>query len=191
MDCQFVCERSCRGRTDEQGARTQGVEAIRRCRDQARLNEAGAESVDAKDSKRIIATGDLRVDFDHRARNGHTGHPCNPRVERLIESAARLCNADMGAIVRPQASHVQFLATYGFSQDFIDVASSTPIAPGRWTLSGRVMVEGRTVHIPDVLADNEYTFSAAQKIAGFRSGLGVPLVREGTPIGVINLAKHI
>ena len=108
-------------------------------------------------------------------------------LDTLIESAARLCNADMGAIVRPQASHVQFLATYGFSQDFIDVASSTSIAPGRWTLSGRVMAEGRTVHIPDVLADNEYTFSAAQKIAGFRSGLGVPLVREGTPIGVINL----
>jgi len=58
---------------------------------------------------------------------------------------------------------------------------------GRWTLSGRVMEEGRTVHIADVLADREYTFSAAQKIAGFRSGLGVPLVREGTPIGVINL----
>jgi adenylate cyclase len=79
------------------------------------------------------------------------------------------------------------MATFGFSQDFIDVASSTPITPGRWTLSGRVMEEGRTVHIHDVLADTEYTFTAAQQVAGFRSGLGVPLVREGTPIGVINL----
>ena len=108
-------------------------------------------------------------------------------LNALVETAARLCNADMGCIVRPQGSYVQFLATFGFSQDFIDVASSTPIAPGRWTLSGRVMEEGRTVHIHDVLADTEYTFTAAQQVAGFRSGLGVPLMREGTPIGVINL----
>ena len=108
-------------------------------------------------------------------------------LEALVETAARLCNADMGCIVRPQGSYVQFMATFGFSQDFIDVASSTPITPGRWTLSGRVMEEGRTVHIHDVLADTEYTFTAAQQVAGFRSGLGVPLMREGTPIGVINL----
>ena len=108
-------------------------------------------------------------------------------LEALVETAARLCSADMGCIVRPQGSYVQFMATFGFSQDFIDVASSTPIAPGRWTLSGRVMEEGRTVHIHDVLADTEYTFTAAQQVAGFRSGLGVPLMREGTPIGVINL----
>jgi class 3 adenylate cyclase len=49
------------------------------------------------------------------------------------------------------------------------------------------MEDGRTVHIPDVLADAEYTFTAAQQVAGFRSGLGVPLMREGTPIGAINL----
>ena len=108
-------------------------------------------------------------------------------LDALVETAARLCNADMGCIVRPQGSYVQFLATFGFSQDFTDVASSTPITPGRWTLSGRVMEEGRTVHIHDVLADTEYTFTAAQQVAGFRSGLGVPLMREGTPIGVINL----
>ena len=108
-------------------------------------------------------------------------------LKALVETAARLCNADMGCIVRPQGSYVQFMATFGFSQDFIDVASSTPIPPGRWTLSGRVMEEGRTVHIHDVLADTEYTFTAAQQVAGFRSGLGVPLMREGTPIGVINL----
>ena len=108
-------------------------------------------------------------------------------LDTLVELAARLCDADMACIVRPQGSHVQFMATYGFSQAFIDVATSTPIAEGRWTLSGRVLAESRTVQIPDVLADPEYTFGAAQEIAGFRSGLGVPLMREGTPIGVLNL----
>jgi GAF domain-containing protein len=108
-------------------------------------------------------------------------------LDTLVECAARQCQADMACIVRPKGRYVVFLATYGFSQDFIKIATSTAVAPGRWTLSGRVLADGRTVHISDVLTDPEYTFTAAQQEAGFRSGLGVPLMREGIPIGVINL----
>jgi signal transduction histidine kinase len=108
-------------------------------------------------------------------------------LDTVVESAARLCGADMACIVRPRSSYSEFMAVYRFSQAFLDIATSTPIAPGRWTLAGRVMAERHSVRIADVLADSEYTFSAAQKIAGFRSGMGVPLMREGAPIAVINL----
>src|SRR5215469_17970110 len=93
----------------------------------------------------------------------------------------------MGAIVRPQGSHFQFAATYRMPQGFVELATTTVIAGGRGTLAGRALLEGHIVHIPDVLADREFTFSEAQRITGFRSGLGVPLIREGTPIGVIVL----
>ena len=108
-------------------------------------------------------------------------------LDTLVESAARLCEADMGGIVRPQGSHFQFAANYRMPQGFVELATTTAIAGGRGTLAGRALLEGHTVHIPDVLVDREYTFSEAQRITGFRSGLGVPLMREGTPIGVIIL----
>jgi GAF domain-containing protein len=108
-------------------------------------------------------------------------------LDTLVESAARLCEADMGAIVRPQGSHFQFAANYRMPQGFVELATTTVIAGGRGTLAGRALLEGHIVHIPDVLADREFTFSEAQRITGFRSGLGVPLIREGTPIGVIVL----
>src|SRR5262249_37642885 len=108
-------------------------------------------------------------------------------LDTLVESAARLCEADMGDILRPEDLHFQFAANYRMPREFVELATTAGIAGGRGTLAGRVLLEGHTVHIPDVLADREYTFSEAQKIAGFRSGLGVPLMREGTPIGVIIL----
>src|SRR6266516_1658597 len=108
-------------------------------------------------------------------------------LDTLAQSATRLCEADMGGILRPQGLHFQFAANYRIPREFVELATTAGIAGGRGTLAGRVLLEGHAVHIPDVLADREYTFSEAQKIAGFRSGLGVPLMREGTPIGVIVL----
>jgi signal transduction histidine kinase len=108
-------------------------------------------------------------------------------LDTLLASAARLCEADMGSILRPRGSHFQFAASYRYSQRLIDVMSSTPVAADRSTLAGRVMAEGRPVHIADVLADPEYVRSDAQKVSGYRTGLGVPLMREATPIGVIIL----
>ena len=108
-------------------------------------------------------------------------------LDTLVELAARLCEAEMGGILRPQGSHFQFAANYRMPQEFVELATTTGIAGGRGTLAGRVLLEGHTVHIPDVLADREYTFSEAHRIAGIRSGLGVPLMRENTPIGVIVL----
>jgi GAF domain-containing protein len=110
-------------------------------------------------------------------------------LDTLTKSAAGLCEAHMACIVRPQAGHFMFAANYRFPRAFVDLVTRMPIAGDRSTLAGRVMAEGHTVHIPDVLADREYKFSKGQKLGGFKSLLGVPLLREGEPIGVIVLAR--
>src|SRR5438445_3529708 len=79
------------------------------------------------------------------------------------------------------------MASHGSTAEYREFVQQNTIAPGRATLIGRTALEGRPVHIPDVLADPEYTWTEAQRVGGFRSVLGVPMLREGQPIGVISV----
>ena len=76
---------------------------------------------------------------------------------------------------------------YGFSPEFMDYVRDIPIAAERGSASGRALLEGRVVHIPDVKADPEYTLVEAQRLGDFRTILAVPMLREGVPIGVLIL----
>jgi signal transduction histidine kinase len=113
-------------------------------------------------------------------------------LQTLVESATRVCEAERAIICqRGDDSLYRLAANFGYSREFEEYVKQNPIAPGRGTITGRTALEGRVVHIPDVLADPEFTLPIAQKLGGFRSGLGVPLLREGVPIGVFALTRPI
>jgi GAF domain-containing protein len=110
-------------------------------------------------------------------------------LNTLVESAARLCEADMASINREKEGVYQQAASYGFSPEFQAYMSRHPIAVGQGSVVGRAVMHGATIHIPDVLADPEYKMTEAATIGGAHTMLGVPLLREGTPIGVILLQR--
>jgi signal transduction histidine kinase len=111
-------------------------------------------------------------------------------LQALVEAAARLCEAHQGTIAREQGGAFVRAATYGFSEEFKELVKDLPVKPERGTATGRALLEGKVVHIPDVKADPDYTFVEGQKFGDFRTILSVPMLREGTPIGVLALTRH-
>jgi signal transduction histidine kinase len=110
-------------------------------------------------------------------------------LQTLVESAARFCEADKGAIVRQKDGLFYNAEAYGYSREFLNYIRSTPIKAERGSASGRALVEGRVVHIADVKADPEYTFVEASRLGDIRTALCVPMLREGIPIGVLALTR--
>src|ERR1700726_1433685 len=106
-------------------------------------------------------------------------------LDTLTESAARLCDADLASINRPQSGRYPRVASFGFSSDIDEQLKKSPIAPGRGSVMGRAMLERKPVHVHDVLSDAEYAAQAAARTGGWRTVLAVPLLREGSPIGVV------
>jgi signal transduction histidine kinase/HPt (histidine-containing phosphotransfer) domain-containing protein/ActR/RegA family two-component response regulator len=110
-------------------------------------------------------------------------------LQTLVESAARLCEADQATITREIGGKFFRVEAYGFSSEFMDYIRNVPVEPERGTAHGRALLEGQIIHIPDVLADPDYTWAEAQRLGGFRTILGVPMLREGVPIGVLALTR--
>jgi signal transduction histidine kinase len=109
--------------------------------------------------------------------------------ETLLENAVRICGAKHGMIFRYDGECCRAAASYNTPPGHLELWERTPIRAGRGTTTGRALLERRPVQIPDVLADAEYDFPQAQELMGFRTVLAVPLLREGVPLGTIDLWK--
>jgi two-component system NtrC family sensor kinase len=109
----------------------------------------------------------------------------------LVESAARLCGADKAQILRPTKNAHNFYAaaSYGHTPEYNEYLETLTFAPGREGVVGRVLLERKPVQIADVLADPDYRLQETQRLGGFRTHLGVPLLREGNPIGMLVVSR--
>jgi signal transduction histidine kinase/DNA-binding response OmpR family regulator len=112
-------------------------------------------------------------------------------LDTLVQSAAELCEADSAFVFQRKGDTYHLFASHGFSQPYQEYMRRQAIPPSRNTLVGRTALGRAIVHIPDCLADSEYTWSESQKLGGFRAMLGVPLLGTQGPIGVIALTRSV
>jgi GAF domain-containing protein len=152
----------------------QAVIAIENTRLLNELRESLQQQTATSDVLKVISrsTFDLQTVFD-----------------ALIESAARLCRADKANMFRLIDGQFKYVAFHGFAPEFAEYMRTLPTKVHRGSVIGRAVLEAKIVHIHDVLADPEFTLVDAQKRGEFRTALGVPLMREGTPIGAFFLSR--
>jgi two-component system, NtrC family, sensor kinase len=151
----------------------QAVVAIENARLLHELRETLEQQIAAADILKIIS----RSTFDLQT-----------VLDTLLELVVRLCGAELGAL-HPKRANFRAYATYGGPASHAEVASTVLFEPDRGSVMGRTALEGRPVQVADVLADPEYRLQGAQQKLGYRTCLGVPLLRDGEPIGVIVLMR--
>jgi signal transduction histidine kinase/HAMP domain-containing protein len=111
----------------------------------------------------------------------------DPVLNTLVENATRLCKADKGFLFVRDGEEYRVTANYGAPSEQLEFMRSHPVRAGMGTLVARTVLKRQTIHIEDAKTDPEYTWGEAREKLGFRTMLGVPMLREGEPIGVVGM----
>jgi signal transduction histidine kinase len=109
----------------------------------------------------------------------------------LTESAKGLCGASLGIICLRDGEVMRLQAESGCTQVFLDFMQANPIKASRDTITGRVFMDGKPVHVPDVQLDPEYNFGSAPTMGDYRAVFAVPLMRDGAVEGVLLLGRPV
>src|SRR5262249_9094444 len=113
----------------------------------------------------------------------------NSVFNTLVDSAVKLCEADSAFLFRREGDLCRAVANHSNSRELEEYYTQHPIVVGRGSVTGRTALDGKTFHIFDVLADPDYTLTEGIRLGEYRTALGVPLLRQGSVIGVIALTR--
>jgi signal transduction histidine kinase/CheY-like chemotaxis protein len=108
-------------------------------------------------------------------------------LETVIESARKLCGADAGQVFLVDEDRYRFAYGSGMRAEYRELIASTPVILDRGTLVGRVGLDRRATQITDVLEDPDYSWTHEQRVAGFRTIMGVPMLLDGEVVGVLSV----
>jgi signal transduction histidine kinase/putative methionine-R-sulfoxide reductase with GAF domain len=180
-------------RTDVQPFADSQIELVTTFADQAVIAIANFELFDQVQAR----TRELQESLDYQTATSdvlkalsRSAFDLQPVLDTLVSTAVTLCRADKGFLFRLFEGRYRVQAAFGFSQEGIDWMRQNDIAPDQaGTLVGRVAIEKQAVHVVDVTTDPRYTWSEAVAAVDFRTGLGIPLLRDGLPIGVLSLVR--
>ena len=108
-------------------------------------------------------------------------------LETVVESARRLCAADAGQVFLVDGDRYRFAYGSGMTAEYREFIANNPVVLDRGTLNGRVGLDRRATQITDVLADPDYSLADAQRMAGYRTVMGVPMLLDGDVVGMLSV----
>jgi len=169
-----MAERSKRRPADQNPAINAGTAA--------EIDRLGDELADAREQ--LAATSEVLAVI------GRSASDLEAVLETVVESARKLCGADVGLVFLVDEDRYRFAYGSGVTAEYRELITNNPVVLDRGSLAGRVVLDRRATQITDVLADPEYGRSEAQRAAGYRTIMGVPMLLDDEAVGLLELWRN-